>query len=111
MHLIIGSKIKEGMLTATRSRLTTRHDQKISPGSPNPLFDGFPCSKEDHHGITLVVGLHPYEVTAPLDNLFHTPTYHWGGLEKVGKVSVFLVDNPVYATGEIIHVDCGSQLG
>jgi NAD(P)-dependent dehydrogenase (short-subunit alcohol dehydrogenase family) len=62
------------------------------------------------NGLALGAVLPPSTGDSPANILKRVPAGRWAELDEVGRALLFLLDDPSFVTGEIIHIDGGRHL-
>jgi NAD(P)-dependent dehydrogenase (short-subunit alcohol dehydrogenase family) len=62
------------------------------------------------NGLALGAVLPPRSGDPPANILKRVPAGRWAELDEVGQALLFLLDDPSFVTGEIIHIDGGRHL-
>jgi NAD(P)-dependent dehydrogenase (short-subunit alcohol dehydrogenase family) len=62
------------------------------------------------NGLALGAVLPPRTGDPPANILKRVPAGRWAELDEVGRALLFLLDDPSFVTGEIIHIDGGRHL-
>jgi len=62
------------------------------------------------NGLALGAVLPPSTGDPPANLLKRVPAGRWAELDEVGRALLFLLDDPSFVTGEIIHIDGGRHL-